>query len=186
MNKRIKEIALQNSIEVTWQEAGYFGFFILLSVTKGLGLYEGQKLFELLVIPAFFLGAVKLAITPYTRRQWVMQALLVLLMGIVYWNSHERGILFLAFTVLGMKNISVKKVFHVGLWVWSVCAVFLSIFSFLRIEHTVYRVHAKMGLGPIFRWSLGFSHPNILHITACESGAAGLSGAVFCGAFLSL
>lgn len=165
MNKRIKEIALQNSIEVTWQEACYFGFFILLSVTKGLGLYEGQKLFELLVIPAFFLGAVKLAITPYTRRQWVMQALLVLLVGIVYWNSHERGILFLAFTVLGMKNISVKKVFHVGLWVWSVCAVFLSIFSFLRIEHTVYRVHAKMGLGPIFRWSLGFSHPNILHIT---------------------
>ena len=63
MNKRIKEIALQNSIEVTWQEACYFGFFILLSVTKGLGLYEGQKLFELLVIPAFFLGAVKLAIT---------------------------------------------------------------------------------------------------------------------------
>lgn len=54
MNKRIKEIALQNSIEVTWQEACYFGFFILLSVTKGLGLYEGQKLFELLVIPAFF------------------------------------------------------------------------------------------------------------------------------------
>ena len=165
MNKRIKETALQNSIEVTWQEACYFGFFILLSVTKGLGLYEGQKLFELLVVPAFFLGAVKLAITPYTRRQWVMQALLVLLVGIVYWNSHERGILFLAFTVLGMKNISVKKVFHVGLWVWSVCAVFLSIFSFLRIVHTVYRVHAKMGLGPIFRWSLGFSHPNILHIT---------------------
>ena len=55
MNKRIKETALQNSIEVTWQEACYFGFFILLSVTKGLGLYEGQKLFELLVIPAFFL-----------------------------------------------------------------------------------------------------------------------------------
>lgn len=57
MNKRIKEIALQNSIEVTWQEACYFGFFILLSVTKGLGLYEGQKLFELLVIPAFFSGS---------------------------------------------------------------------------------------------------------------------------------
>ena len=67
--------------------------------------------------------------------------------------------------VLGMKNISVKKVFHVGLWVWSLCAIVLSIFSFFRLEHTVYRVHAKMGLGHIFRWSLGFSHPNILHIT---------------------
>lgn len=165
MNKRIKEIALQNSIELTLEEACYFGFFILLSITKGLGLYEGQKLFELLVIPAFILGAVKLLITPYTKRQWVMQILLLLLVGIVFWNSHERGILFLVFTVLGMKDISIKKVFRVGLWVWSVCAVFLSIFSFFRLEHTVYRVHAKMGLGPIFRWSLGFSHPNILHIT---------------------
>ncbi len=150
---------------VTWAEACYFAFFILLSVTKGLGLYEGQKLFELLVLPAFAFGFLKLLITPYTKRQWVMVTLLFLLTCIVYYNSHERGILFLAFTVLGMKNISVKKVFHLGLWVWSVCALFLSIFSFFRIEHTVYRVHAKLGLGHIFRWSLGFSHPNILHIT---------------------
>lgn len=165
MGRRIREIASENSIGTTWEEACFFGFFILLSITKGLGLYEGQKLFELLVIPAFLFGAVKLVITPYTKRQWVIQVLLVILTGIVYYNSHERGILFLAFTVLGMKNISVRKVFHVGLWVWSACAVFLSIFSFFRLEHTVYRVHAKMGLGAIFRWSLGFSHPNILHIT---------------------
>lgn len=161
----MKELMSENSIEMTWEEICYFAFFILLSVTKGLGLYEGQKLFELLVIPAFLSALVKLAITPYTKRQWVVQILLLMLTGIVYYNSHERGVLFLAFTVLGMKNIAVKKVFHVGLWVWSVCAVFLSIFSFFRIEHTVYRVHAKMGLGHIFRWSLGFSHPNILHIT---------------------
>ena len=165
MNQKLRRTASENSIEITVAEACYFGFFILLSVTKGLGLYEGQKLFELLVLPAFLLGFVKLLITPYTRRQWVVQTLFLVLTAVVFWNSRERGILFLAFTVLGMKNISVKKVFHIGLWVWSVCAVVLSIFSFFRLEHTVYRVHAKMGLGHIFRWSLGFSHPNILHIT---------------------
>ncbi|MDE6386355.1 MAG: hypothetical protein K2L82_00955 [Lachnospiraceae bacterium] len=165
MKNRFLKIAQENSIEITLTEACYFGFFILLSVTKGLGLYEGQKLFELLVLPAFLLGAVKILITPYTKRQWVMQAVFVLLTAVVFHESHERGILFLAFMVLGMKNISVKKVFHIGLWVWSLCAIVLSIFSFFRLEHTVYRVHAKMGLGHIFRWSLGFSHPNILHIT---------------------
>lgn len=156
---------MENSIQITVAEACYFGFFILLSVTKGLGLYEGQKLFELLVLPAFVLAVVKILITPYTAGQWIAQVLLLVLTAVVFYNSHERGILFLAFTVLGMKNISVKKVFHVGLWVWSLCAVVLSIFSFFRLEHTVYRVHAKMGMGHIFRWSLGFSHPNILHIT---------------------
>ena len=165
MKEKICRIAQDNSIEITLAEACYFGFFILLSVTKGLGLYEGQKLFELLVFPALVLGIVKILITPYTKRQWVVQTVLLILTAVVFYNSRERGILFLAFTVLGMKNISVKKVFHAGLWVWSLCAVVLSIFSFFRLEHTVYRVHAKMGLGHIFRWSLGFSHPNILHIT---------------------
>ena len=165
MNGRLGMIARENSIEVSLTEACYFGFFILLSVTKGLGLYEGQKLFELLIIPALLLAVVKILITPYTKRQWVMQTIFLSLTALVFIKSHERGILFLAFTVLGMKNISVKKVFHVGLWVWSLCAVVLSIFSFFRLEHTVYRVHEKMGLGHIFRWSLGFTHPNILHIT---------------------
>lgn len=165
MNRTMIKTASVSSMAVTWAEACYLAFFILLSVTKGLGLYEGQKLFELLVLPALLFGFVKLVITPYTRKQWVMVTALFLLTCIVYYNSHERGVLFLAFTVLGMKKISVKKIFHIGLWVWSVCAVFLSIFSFFCIEHTVYRVHAKLGLGHIFRWSLGFSHPNILHIT---------------------
>lgn len=165
MNGRLRVIAYENSIEIPLAEACFFGFFILLSVTKGMGLYEGQKLFELLVIPAFLFAVLKILITPYTKRQWVMQILFLFMTALVFINSRERGILFLAFTVLGMKNISVKKVFHVGLWVWSICSIVLSIFSFFRLEHTVYRVHEKMGLGHIFRWSLGFTHPNILHIT---------------------
>ena len=165
MNGKLNRIARENSINISLAEACFLGFFILLSVTKGMGLYEGQKLFELLVIPAFLLAIVKIFITPYTRRQWAMQILFLILTAVVFYNSRERGILFLAFTVLGMKNISVKKVFHIGLWVWSLCSIVLSVFSFFRLEHTIYRVHAKLGLGHIFRWSLGFTHPNILHIT---------------------
>ena len=67
MNQKLRRTASENSIEITVAEACYFGFFILLSVTKGLGLYEGQKLFELLVLPAFLLGFVKLLITLYEK-----------------------------------------------------------------------------------------------------------------------
>lgn len=149
----------------TLEEMLFFGFFVLLSVTKGLGLYEGQKLFELLVLPAFVMGFLKILVTPYTKKQWIMQSILLILTGVVFVMSHERGILFLMFLVLGMKHISVKKVFRVGMAVWTACAIFSCCYNFFRIEHTVYRVHSKMGLGHIFRWSLGFTHPNILHIT---------------------
>lgn len=150
---------------ITLQETLYYGFFLLLSLAKGLGFYEGQKLFVLLVAPALLLGFLKIVLTPYTKRQAVLQVLFLGLTAVVYWQSHQIAIFFVAFTVLGMKGISVKKVFRIGLWVWSVCAVALSVFSFFRLEHTIYRVHAKMGMGHIFRWSLGFTHPNILHIT---------------------
>ncbi len=162
-----KKITANNDfgIGISVQELFFFAFFILLSITKGLGFYEGQKLFELLTIPALLCGLIKIIITPYTKRQWIMQTVLLILIAVTYYCSRERSIFFLAFLALGMKNISVKKVFHVGLWVWSVCAVTLSVFSFFWLEYTTYRVHDKMGLGHIFRWSLGFTHPNILHIT---------------------
>lgn len=150
---------------ITIQEACYYGFFILLSLAKGLGFYEGQKLFYLLVVPAFVLGFLKILITPYTKRQAVLQVLSLALTAVIYCESRQIAIFFVAFTVLGMKNISVRKVFHLALWVWTVCAVALSAVSFFFLEHTIYRVHAKLGLGHIFRWSLGFTHPNILHIT---------------------
>lgn len=150
---------------ITLQEACYYGFFILLSLAKGLGFYEGQKLFYLLVVPALVLGFLKILLTPYTKKQAVLQIVLLALVAVIYCESRQIAIFFVAFTVLGMKGISVKKVLHIALWVWAVCAVVLSAVSFFFLEHTVYRVHAKMGLGHIFRWSLGFTHPNILHIT---------------------
>lgn len=150
---------------ITLQEACYYGFFVLLSLAKGLGFYEGQKLFYLLVVPALALGFLKILLTPYTKRQAVLQILFLVLVAVIYYESRQIAIFFVAFTVLGMKGISVKKVLHIALWVWAVCGAALSAVSFFFLEHTVYRVHAKMGLGHIFRWSLGFTHPNILHIT---------------------
>lgn len=147
------------------EEILFFGFFLLLSITKGFGFYDGQKLFLLLSVPALFCGLLKILITSYTRRQWVMVAALLFLSALVYYQSREKGILFIMFMVLGMKNISVKKMMYVGLWVWTICTAVLAVFSFFRLEHTIYRVHQKMGLGHIFRWSLGSTHPNVLHIT---------------------
>lgn len=161
----MSNLAKQTGKKIKMEEAFFWGFFILLSLAKGLGFYEGQKLFMLLVVPGLLCGLLKILASPYTRKQLSMLTILFSMTALVYCCSRATGILFVAFLVLGMKGISVKRAFHVGLWVWAVCAVFLSIFSFFRLEHTIYRVHAKMGLGHIFRWSLGFTHPNILHIT---------------------
>ena len=151
--------------KLTLDETLYFGFFILLSVAKGFGLYEGQALFVLLVGPALLCGGLKILLSSYTKRQWAALAVLLLLTGLVYVRSLELGIFFVMFMILGMKNVSLQKVFRLGLWVWSICAVIICLISFPNLEHTIYRVAQKLGMGYIFRWSLGFTHPNILHIT---------------------
>lgn len=154
-----------NINKITVEEVVYFAFFIILSVTKGFGFYEWQKAFILLIIPAFFFGLLKVLISGYTRRQMIIVIALLILTAIVLYKSGEVGILFVMFMILGMKNISVEKVLRLGLWVWTICSIVLCVVQFFRIEHTIYRVSDKLGLGYIMRWSLGFTHPNILHIT---------------------
>ena len=151
--------------KLTIEEIVFFAFYIILSVTKGLGFYEWQKMFILLIVPAFLFGLLKILISRYTKRQRTIVIILLLTTAIVCYESGEVGILFVMFTILGMKNISVDKVLRLGLWVWSICAVLLSVISYFMIEHTVYRIDSKLGLGYIFRWSLGFTHPNTLHST---------------------
>lgn len=151
--------------KLTTEEIVYFTFFILLSVTKGFGLYDGQKLFTLMIIPTFLCALLKIIISSYTKRQWVMQIVLLCLTFLIYYESGEIGIFFVMFIIMGMKHIALDKVFRIGLWTWMICTICLSIVSFFAIEHTVYRVSDKLGLGYIFRWSLGAPHPNVLHIT---------------------
>ena len=163
MEKEIKREYDANKLTI--EETVYFVFFIILAVTKGFGFYEWQKVFILLIIPAFFFGLLKIFISKYTRRQRATVIALLILTAVVLYESGEVGILFVMFTILGMKNISVEKILRLGLWVWTVSTILLSVVSYFMIEHTVYRVDEKLGLGYIFRWSLGFTHPNTLHTT---------------------
>lgn len=151
--------------KLTIEETVYYVFFIILAVTKGFGFYEWQKVFILLIIPAFFFGLLKILISKYTRRQRVAVTALLILTALVLYESGEAGIFFVMFTILGMKNISVEKIMRLGLWVWTVSTILLSVVSYFMIEHTVYRVDQKLDMGYIFRWSLGFTHPNTLHTT---------------------
>lgn len=151
--------------KLTVEEIIFYVFFIILSVTKGFGFYEWQKVFILLIIPAFFFGLLKILISRYTKRQRVVVIALLVLTAVILYESGEVGILFVMFTILGMKNISVEKVMRLGLWVWIICTVLTSAVSFFDIENTVYRLDPKLGLGYVFRWSLGFTHPNTLHST---------------------
>ncbi len=92
----------------------YLAFFAVMITVKMAGFYEGQFVFNAALILSAFLLIIKVVIDKYTICEYMMIALFVLLRGIVYLNTGEKGLLICFAMMLGMKGVSVKKVFICG------------------------------------------------------------------------
>ncbi len=147
------------------REICYYLFFGLMLFAKGIGLYDGQLLYKLFLLAAFFFLACKLVLTPYTVRERLAIAAILVVSGLAFLNSGEKGILICAAVVVGMKGISLERIMKLSMYVWTVAFVGITVLSQFRLHNTLYKVHDKLGLGHIFRWGLGYPHPNVLHIS---------------------
>ena len=107
----------------------------------------------------------KILVGSYSLKELVLIVLGGFWSIFIFFNMGSFGILVYVLLALGMKNISVTKVMKLGALVWSSC-FFITITAAIFMDRPgVQVVHEKLGLGPILRESLGYGHPNVLHIT---------------------
>lgn len=92
-------------------------------------------------------------------------AALVLTGLLIRRSSGEEAALWAMLIIIGMKNIPLKRLMLVCAGIWSVTFAFSITAGIMRIRDGVVVVHEKMGLGPIIRWSLGYTHPNVFHVS---------------------
>lgn len=151
--------------KIQLSELLYLIYIFLMLFSKGIGLYDGQILYKVFLVLAIGVLLAKFCITEHTLKEWILIIALSLLTIIVYFNCKEKGIIICILTVLAMKNVSVDKVFKTGMWTWGIVMWGNIIYHLLNLDASGYKVHEKLGLGHIFRWDLGFSHPNVLHIS---------------------
>ena len=143
----------------------YYMFFGILFAAKGVGMSWGEKPFMLCMSAALLCFAVKMLLTKYSLREWIVMLCLIGL-GIVIWNqSGEQAALFAFLVIIGMKNIPVKRLMKFCFAVWSAAFFFSAVLGILHIHDGVVVVHQKLGLGPVIRWSWGLTHPNVLHVS---------------------
>ncbi len=154
----------EKKIVISIGEVLYISFFSLMLAAKGIGLYDGQALYKILFLTAMILAVAKICMTKYSVGEWIMLIGIGAITGAVYLVSREKGVLLCTAVVLAVKNVSVKKIFKVGAWVWGITMSENILYHLIFLENSGYKVHEKLGLGHIFRWDLGFSHPNVLHI----------------------
>ena len=91
------------------KELSYYLFFALMILAKGIGLDSGDKLYYVLSGAACLCVGLKLVLTKYNVRQMVAMILLGFIAFVAYRNSGRMGILLSVLTIVGLKDMDMKK-----------------------------------------------------------------------------
>lgn len=155
----------KNVLILNVAEIAYYFYFAIMIFAKGIGLYDGMWPYT----AALILGAVfiilKLALTEHTLAEWLFVLGMLGLGVLIYHNSGEKGALIYITMIVAMKNVPVKRLFSIGLVIWGLTFVAQAILTITGLKSDIFVIHAKLGLGYIIRWSLGYPHPNVLQIS---------------------
>lgn len=146
-------------------EGLYYLAVVLLLFSKGIGLYDGTVAFKLFLLPALVLLCGKIFLTKYNKKEILVIGAFLGVGALSYLLTGEKGLLLYILLLVGMKGVPVKRVFQTSLLVWSISFFGITLSSLLHLYDTPFKVHDKLGMGHIFRWGLGYVHPNILHVS---------------------
>ena len=156
-NIKTKQIALS--------EIFYLCFIVLMLFAKGIGLYDGQLSYKLFLIVAVFFYVLKMLMTSYSIWEFTIITFFLLIGGLSYFISGEKGILIYIFMVTGMTNVPLKRIFNVAFITWIISFGGMFLLTVTHILESPFKIHDKFGAGYLIRWGLGHSHPNVLHIS---------------------
>lgn len=160
-----QEMTDDKNIKIKVNELLYYSFLLVLSVSKGLGFYEGMKIYSISLIIAGGCILAKIVCEKYNVAELVIIVGLILIGLIVYKNTGNLAALIYIVMIIGIKNIPVKRVFLLEGSIWGACFLIRAVLGMSGISRGLVLVHEKLGMGPIIRWSFGYPHPNVLQIT---------------------
>lgn len=153
------------NVSIQLSELLYLFFWGLMLFAKGIGLYDGQTIYKIFLVAAFLCIAVKMCITEYSLKEWIVILFLMAWSMIVYRVSGEKGVLICTVTIVAMKNVLVKRAFQIGLAVWAVAMGGRFLLSLMFIGSVETAVQTKNITGAVLRYFMGYPHPNVLHIS---------------------
>lgn len=164
--KNSLNLTLQNNHTFSIAEIVYILYFSVMTLAKGLGLYDGMELYTLSLYAGAVLIIAKLILTEHTVAEWLYVLGMLALGILIYHNSDQTGAFIYITMIIGLKNVSVKRLFSIGLAIWGSTFTLLTLLTITGLKSDIFMVHEKLGLGHIIRWSLGQPHPNVLQITS--------------------
>lgn len=154
---------MSSNLRFNKEEVLFYFYFILILIGKSLGLGASSQLLKIITVIAFIFLGIKLVITNYKKKE-IITILILISIGIcTLYMSKREGILLTIVTIIGLKNIKYKKLFNIALIVKIISYIFVISLSILGFLPNKEFLQWREGIGYIARYSLGYSHPNLLH-----------------------
>ncbi len=148
---------------ISLAELFYLCYFSVMLAAKAIGLYEGQSAYNVaLVIGAFFFGC-KILTTKHNWAEYLTMGVLFAIALMAYLKSGEKSLLIFYTMMLGVKGVSLRRVFKVGAVIWTASFITLYVLSVIGIIPEYGFCLMRAGWPVILRHSLGYPHPNTLH-----------------------
>ena len=151
--------------EINIAELTYLFYFAVMFGARAIGLFEGMHIYNISLIIGMVLFVTKVAMTDHTVFEYCFMGLLLLISVIVYYNTGEKGLLLYFTMMLGMKGVSIRRVFKLGTIILSVSFTSLVLLSITGLKEEIIYVKERAGFGSVIRHSLGYPYPNTLFTT---------------------
>lgn len=146
------------------QKLLFYIFWSALLLTKGLGFSEGEKVFYISFSVAIVAVAGKIIATKYSIQQFALYISLILIGILSTVISKELGTVINILIVVGCCQVPIKELEKLSLTLWEAVFAIQAILVGTGIRSQIFKIHRKFGKY-IVRWSLGFTHPNVFHIS---------------------
>ena len=133
---------------------------------KAIGLSEGQWPFSVALAIGTLIFAMKFLITKWNVTEWIVNVILLIVGAFIYFNNGHFEVLAALFVAIGIKGVPIKRAVKVVLAIWGTLFAFTVVRALLGFYPGVINTQTKLGMDfGIIRYSLGFTHPNVLHMT---------------------
>lgn len=145
--------------------AAFYAAFILILFVDYVGatsasvIYSG-RMFQLAAI--LLMG--KVLITKYSKKEWIILALLLITGALSFYHVHKYFAWLLFLLIFASKDIPLKKTISVYLIFVGACIVITACAACFGICGDIAVTENFRGLGMETRYCFGFSHPNTCHI----------------------
>lgn len=151
--------------QITVAECAYYAYFLVMFGVRAIGLYEGMLAYNIALVLGMMLFGLKVMLTRHTVSEYLAMGILLLISGIVYMKTGEKGLLLYMTMMLGMKDIPIRRIFAWAALIMAIAFPLTCVTSIMGIGRDNIFYAEKIGMGFVARHSLGYPVHNTAFTT---------------------